>query len=421
MTSQPLDIRRATRDSRSRVLGGVAAGLARHLGVDALWVRVAFVLLAGPGGLGVMLYAAYWLVLPSDVRFENSAPGLEAASRDGRRPGPLRRLGDATPAIVLGVLGLGVVLSVEAVLGRGALIFPLALAGLGVTLLWRQADEAQQERWLDTSGRVDPFRFVVGRGGWASYLRLGAGALLVTIAMGLFALGNGGSLPVVRDVLLAALIGFVGLGVVIGPWLWRLGSDLASERAERVRTQERADLAAHLHDSVLQTLALIQRQAHDPAQVARLARAQERDLRTWLYDEAPATDTTLAGALKTVAAQVEDAHGISVDVVTVGDTAAGPVRALVEATREAVTNAAKHAEVPRVDVYAEVSPSAAEVFVRDRGVGFDPTAVADDRLGLRRSVIDRMQRHGGSAEVRSEPGSGAEIRLRMPLDRTEEP
>ena len=381
-----------------------------------LWVRFAFVLLSGLGGLGIMLYAAYWLVLPSDARFEQSAPGLEAATRGGKRPGPLRRLGDATPALVLGVLGLGVVLGVEAVLGRGALLFPLALAGVGVALLWRQADEAQQERWLDTSGRVDPFKFVVGRGGWASYLRLGVGALLVLVAMGLFALGNGGSLTVVRDVLIAALVGFLGLGVVIGPWLWRLGADLSSERAERVRTQERADLAAHLHDSVLQTLALIQRQAHDPAQVARLARAQERDLRTWLYEEAPATETTLAGALKAVAAQLEDDHGVSVDVVTVGDTPAGPVRALVEATREAVTNAAKHAGVPRIDVYAEVSASSAEVFVRDRGIGFDPTTIATDRLGIRRSVIDRMERHGGNAEVRSEPGHGTEVRLRMPLE-----
>jgi signal transduction histidine kinase len=199
--------------------------------------------------------------------------------------------------------------------------------------------------------------------------------------------------------------------------MFRLAGDLSEERAERVRTQERADMAAHLHDSVLQTLALIQKNAHDAQTVAKLARAQERDLRSWLFDEPGLADATLAGALRSVAAEIDTAHGIVVDVVTVGDTRlTDQLMPLVHATREAVTNAAKHAQTDRVDVYAEVSPGRVEVFVRDRGAGFDPDRVADDRRGLRGSIVDRMTRHGGTAAVVSAPGDGTEVRLSMPVE-----
>ena len=181
-------------------------------------------------------------------------------------------------------------------------------------------------------------------------------------------------------------------------------------------------MAAHLHDSVLQTLALIQKNAHDATTVARLARSQERDLRTWLFsDDAPDT-ATLAGALKEMAAEVEAVHPVLVDVVTVGDCPLGEaVRPIALATREAVVNAAKHAGVPRVDVYAEVAPGGVDVFVRDRGAGFDPEGVAADRHGVRSSILDRMHRHGGRAEVRSTPGEGTEVRLHMPLEQEEAP
>jgi signal transduction histidine kinase len=174
-------------------------------------------------------------------------------------------------------------------------------------------------------------------------------------------------------------------------------------------------VAAHLHDSVLQTLALIQRSAGDPATVARLARAQERDLRSWLFEDAGKDPDTLAAALRAVAAEVEDAHGVHVEVVCVGDA---PVteedRPLILASREAMTNAAKHSGAGIVDVYAEATPAGVDVFVRDRGVGFDPTQVADDRQGVRGSIVGRMERHGGSASVRSIPGDGTEVRLSMP-------
>ena len=174
-------------------------------------------------------------------------------------------------------------------------------------------------------------------------------------------------------------------------------------------------MAAHLHDSVLQTLALIQKNSHDAPTVARLARAQERDLRSWLYAGESTDESTLASALRGAAAGVEDAHGVSVDVVTVGDCDFDEsLRAVVAAAREAVTNAAKHAGTGRVDVYAEVSATAVDVFVRDRGLGFDPAETPVDRYGVRNSIIDRMNRHGGSAELRSTPGEGTEVRLHLP-------
>jgi signal transduction histidine kinase len=408
------DVRRATRDARQPVIGGVAGGLARHLGVPVVWVRAAFLVAAVLGGSGVLFYAGLWLVLPADSPFDIEAPGLESATREGRRPGRIRRLADSGPAIALVALGLGLVLTAEAVVGHGLVIWPLVLAVLGFGLLWRQADEAQRARWLDQSERLNPVRAVFGSGGWAAYVRVGAGVVLVAGAVALFALRNG-HVTDLYDVLISAALGGIGLGITIGPWVWRLTSDLAAERAERVRTQERADLAAHLHDSVLQTLALIQKNAGDPATVARLARSQERDLRSWLFDATPAGDGTLAGALREVVREVEDTYGIDVELVSVGeaevDAALAPI---VAATREAVTNAAKHAGSRLVDIYAEVGPGQVEVFVRDRGTGFDPDAVPSDRQGVRSSIVDRMRRHGGLAEIRSTPGSGTEVRLRLP-------
>lgn len=418
-TDAPLTFRRATRDTEAPIIGGVAAGLARHLGWPVIWVRVGFVGATALSGLGVALYAGFWLMLPADTRFQTDTPGAESASRGGRRPGVRRRLGDAGPLIVLATLGLGAVLLVQATLGQGAVFWSIIVGIVGVGLLWRQADEVQRERWF-TQGRMDPVRIVFGSGGWASYARVFVGVGLVVAA--LFIIGfDGGSLQEARLAVLAGGLGVIGLLFVVGPWIFRLSSDLSAERAERIRTQERADVAAHLHDSVLQTLALIQKSSGDAATVARLARAQERDLRSWLYAGEAIDDRSVASALRGAAAEVEDAHGVSVEVVAVGDCPMHEtLRPIVAAAREAITNGAKHAGTGHVDVYAEIDDKAVSVFVRDRGAGFDPDAVPEDRLGVRNSIVDRIARHGGTAEVRSAPGEGTEIRLRLPREHHEE-
>lgn len=407
--------RRAERDTGASLIGGVAAGLARHLGVPVLGVRAFFVIAAVLGGLGIVLYAALWVFLPAAAPFEHSTPGAESATRGGRRPGRLiDPFVDKGPAVALVALGFGALLLGESAFGGGSLFWPVMVGVVGVALLWRQADQAQRERWLDASGRLDPVRMVFGRGGWASYARVAAGVLLMLVAVALVTL-QGDHARDLRGLTVAFLVGIAGLAVVVGPWVHRLVTDLAAEREERVRTQERADVAAHLHDSVLQTLALIQRNADDPATVSRLARAQERDLRSWLYDSPAAADEDFAAALRAAAAEIEDAHGVTVDVVVVGDAPLDQTTAAVlAAAREAVTNAAKHAGTGRVDVYAEVGPDAVDVFVRDRGSGFVVADVPADRHGVRDSIMGRMDRHRGSAEVRSTPGEGTEVRLHQP-------
>lgn len=404
--------RTAHRDLGDGWLGGVAAGIAAHTGLPLLAVRAAFVATTALGGLGVALYACWWVLLPV-ASMPEEAPGLESARRGGRRPLAPARLADAGPALALVSLGVGTLLVLQGLVGRATVFWPLALGAVGVALVWRQADEAQRERWSSTTARMRPGRLILGSGGPRAAARVVAGLGLVAAALLILAVSSGfgaASAPA-----LAVLLTIAGLAVVLGPWLYRLATDLGAEREERVRTQERADVAAHLHDSVLQTLALIQRNAADAAAVVRLARSQERELRSWLYAGEVADDTTLARALRQAAAQVEDAHGVEVVVVTVGDVDLSEAqRPIVAATREAVTNAAKHAGVARIDVYAETGAAAIEVFVRDRGRGFDLEAVPADRLGLRSSIVERMERHGGTAVVRTGPDEGTEVRLRLP-------
>jgi signal transduction histidine kinase len=208
----------------------------------------------------------------------------------------------------------------------------------------------------------------------------------------------------------------VGIGLISGPWWMRLVAQLGAERSERIRSQERADLAARVHDSVLQTLALIQRNAASPREVVRLARGQERDLRALLYDDRP-TSGQFADELRRTAAEVEDVYAVTVDAVVVGDRPlTEALAALVSATREAVVNAAKHSGTTEIAVYAEVESGVVHVFVRDRGKGFDPAAVGPDRQGVRGSIVARIERHGGTVQIVSAADSGTEVRMTMPMD-----
>ena len=409
--------RRAMRSSEDSYLGGVAAGLAAHLGVDVMPVRI-FFLVTGVFGFGVLFYAGLWLALPMDTSQPERSPGLDAATRQGKRPGRSGRpvgLRDTGPMVAVCVVVVGLAGLVDVALGGPLVLWPVLFAVVGVMVLWRQADEAQRERWLDSTGRVDVRRVLLGSGGPTAWARLATGVGMLVVALLIFA-AQTGRVSVARDVVVAGVLGVLGLAITLGPWLVRLVADLSEERAARIRSQERADVAAHLHDSVLQTLALIQKSSADPAQVARLARAQERDLRQWMYGDpgAAGQEPTLAAALRSTAGEVEDSHGVPVEVVTVGDApVTEELRPLVAAAREAMVNAAKHAGAERVDVYAEVAGRSVELFVRDRGRGFDPSAVPADRLGVRNSIVNRMERHGGSATVRSAPGEGTEVRLQM--------
>ncbi len=403
---------RATRVPDGAILGGVCTGLARHLGWPVLAVRIAFVALTSLNLLGVLAYGALWLLLPA--RTAVAAPGLESAARAGLRPSPApRRRVDWGPTVALASLGTGLVWLAQAS-GHGVrpgLFWPVAFACVGAALIWRQADSATGGGSPGTTTRawLAPF---VARGGWPALVRVVVGLGLVATAFGLV-VAQQGRLDQLPEVMAMTVMALAGLAVVAAPWIHRSRTALQTTRAEKVRADARADMAAHLHDSVLQTLALIQRQAEDPRAVQQLARRQERELRAWLYGE-ELGGTTLKAALARAAAEVEDERGVPVDLVVVGDAEPGDsVRALVGATREAMVNAAKHSGASKIDVYAEVDERLIEVFVRDRGGGFALADVPEDRMGVRGSIIDRMARHGGTATVRSRPGDGTEVRLEI--------
>src|SRR5438874_5345160 len=393
--------RRLYRSTDDRILAGVCGGLAEHLNLDARAVRVAFAILALVGGSGLILYAAFWAIVPQGQGLAEARPSLRARRR---RP-------DRGDIAALCLLAAGVVLLIRQLglwLGD-AFVWPVLAAAVGVAIIWHQADEAQRARW-SASARAPlaarPPRIVA--------LRLGTGVVLVGAGIVWLLVAQDGFRAALNG-LLAVLVAVVGLGLITGPWWWRLARDLTEERRERVRAQERAELAAHVHDSVLQTLALIQGKAGQPREVQRLARAQERELRSWLFGH-PQTDGdgTLARAVEAAAAEVEDMHARSIDVVSVGDAPLDDrLAAVVAASREAMVNAAKFAGVELVQVFVEVEGDKVTVFVRDRGVGFDPDAVDPDRRGVSESILGRMIRNGGTAAVRSSPGQRTEVEIGM--------
>jgi signal transduction histidine kinase len=396
------------RDPAAGWLGGVCAGLARRFGIDAALMRLAFVVATAAGGLGVALYALGWLVIPA-----GAAPA-------GRRRLPTGR-GAVEVALGTGLLLLSVLLAFR---GLGlwfsdAIVWPLVLIASGGALIWRgsgapgePAGDAAPATSLLRTEREPPT--IAPAGAAAAISRTGIGIALV-IAAGFAFLQATGALSAARDVLLAVLAAVVVLGVIFAPWIVRLVRSLTEERAERIRSQERAEVAAHLHDSVLQTLAMVQR-SDDPKQVAALARRQERELRAWLSGRPPPGRAAgLAAALEAAAAEVEERHGVPVEVVVVGDReldAAG--EALVAAAREAMTNAAKFGDRSPVDVYAEAGAERLQVFVRDRGPGFDPGALPGDRRGVRESIVGRMERNGGRARITSGRATGTEVELELP-------
>ncbi|HET7530993.1 MAG TPA: PspC domain-containing protein [Mycobacteriales bacterium] len=414
-TPQPQKRPPLVRHSDGRLVAGVANGVARHLGVNVVVVRAAFALLA-VNGVGGLAYLALWLLVPDETddgsgRTRLSRPREVIRAIVKVRPGddPHRRR--KLLAYVLFAVAAGSILGAFGVHLGGSSGLPLLLAAVGAVLIWWRAPEAQREQWSSDARR------------YGSRLSRRGPLLVVLGGIGLVIAGVTAFLAA-HDALAQARAGALAIGatlvgvlLVAGPWLFRLLRELTAERRERIREHERAEVAAHVHDSVLQTLALIQSQAGDQDAVRRLARRQERELRDWLYtptsstasDEAP----TFAVALRTAAADVEDTHGITIEVVVVGDTAVDDATAAtIAAAREAMVNAAKSSGAPVVSVFAEVGSSGVEVYVRDRGRGFDPELVPDDRRGIRDSIVGRMSRHGGTATVRSGE-TGTEVALTL--------
>jgi signal transduction histidine kinase len=251
-------------------------------------------------------------------------------------------------------------------------------------------------------------------GGRHARVRIVVGSALLVLGLVIVATGDRVS-GAVRAGALAAATAVVGLALLLGPWIARLAQSAAEERRERIRVEEREAMATHLHDSVLQTLALIQRSADDPRRTASLARQQEHELRQWLYGTDTVVADSLGAALQAMAAEVEVRHEVRIEVVAVGDASLDDeLQALVAAAREACVNAAKHSGERTVSLYAEVGASAVEVFVRDRGVGFDPSAADGDRMGIAQSMVARLARVGGSVRIDSTPGAGTEVQLRVP-------
>ncbi|MBL1075075.1 PspC domain-containing protein [Nocardia sp. 2] len=386
------------RRSGGRIVGGVAGGIADHLGIDVLKVRIAFVLLSALFGSGVIAYGMLWLFTPG--------------GGDAVKPSATER----RQAIGLALLGLASAVAMAWLFNGTAahVVGPIIVVAVGAALVWRE---------FDAEGPRSVFG-LPARPNVVTWARIVGGVTLIVVGLGVVVLARI-DLSSLGSALLAVAVSLIGAGLLTVPLWLRMVRALNSERAARIRNEEREEIASHLHDSVLQTLALIQRQAEDPQEVVRLARSQERELRKWLFDDTGPAHSSLAAALRTISGEVEDQQGVKVTPVTVGDVTMDVddsghglpkehFTALLGATREALVNAAKHAGVPAIDLFAEVEPHQVSIFVRDRGKGFDPDAVGSDRQGLAKSIHARIERRGGTVEIKSAPERGTEVRIYLP-------
>jgi len=387
------------RSRSDRIVAGVAAGIAERLRIDPVVIRLAFVVLAFAGGLGIVVYLLAWLIVP------DTDPSAD-------RP-------DGSATGVRQIVSVGLIVAGVMVLSRKAGLWfsdpaawSVGFVAFGSAILWTRTDSGRA-RVARLASKLPRTRtdLLSGR----SKGRLAAGILLVVAGMGIFLAANT-SLAALRNVAFGVMVTAIGLGLAFGPWMYELVRQLGSERRERIRSEERAEVAAHLHDSVLQTLAMIQR-APTREEMTTLARGQERELRSWLYGRAPVAEgiETLRDALDAMAARVERMHRVAVDAVVVGDAPMDErLRALVDAAGEATTNAAKHSGAGTISVYAEVGDGTVNVFVRDEGAGFDAASMASDRRGISESIVGRMERNGGLATVSSTPAEGTEVHLELP-------
>jgi signal transduction histidine kinase len=381
-----------TRRSADRILFGVAGGFARRWRVDPTLLRAAVGLLALAGGIGVALYAAG--VALSDPR--SSADGPEPSATVERR----RNL-----AVVVATLALLLAARQVGLWPGNAVMVPAVIVAIAVVVIW-SPDTTHAHR-----------EAAIYRWSSAPLLRWAVGGVLAIAGVVALADRTGGLRGVGRSIS-AIAIAVAGIGVIAAPALGRLLASLDTERTLRIREEERAALAAHLHDSVLQSLVLIQR-SDDPRRMVSLARRQERELRSWLYGTRPVGEpSSLTAAVESMAATIEVDHQVRIEAVTVGDVPLdATARAFIGALREAATNAARHSGADHVDVYVEADDATLTGFVRDTGIGFDAAAVPDDRHGIADSIVGRIDRAGGRAVVSSHLGHGTEVEIQVPRPR----
>lgn len=375
------------RRQSNRVIAGVAGGLADTLGVRDGYVRAAFITLLTIWGLGGLLYMLFWILTFDRVEDQEVDPV------ENRR------------AIGLGIAFVGLLFLLGAVdlWPNAVLVLTAGALSFGTAAITDPSSPGPFVALMNPGvERVGKARLLLG-----VVLLIGGIVMLSTAVGRIFEFGF---------VFLAVFLTGLGIFIAFGPWVRRLSTDLSAERNERIRQEERAEVAAHLHDSVLQTLALIQR-SDDPQRMAMLARHQETELRDWLYGNAPLEGVDLVStALKQTAARVEEDFQIPIDVVTVGDRAVDErTRAVVAAATEAMVNAAKHSGAARISLFSEVEDGSLEVIVTDQGRGFDPTTIGIDRKGIAESIRSRMEKVGGQVEIESQPDEGTEVMLRLKL------
>jgi len=384
---------------RTTAVTGVAAGLSDHLGVSATRVRIILVAASLIAGAGALFYLWCWAFMP-----------LRSGDARPTRRVPVAWILSAAAAVSLAGLASATA-SVSYVWVDGSLpsmtgyawAFPTTVPWVVATTLLATGAGV----WAAGIDRGDPARGPRH----ALVIRVFTGAVLIAV----FALvmGTTGVLGT-RAIVIQLLVPAAGLAVVVASTVLQAWRRVVDDRVGRMRDEQRAAMAAHLHDSVLQTLALIQNRAGASTEVSRIARAQERELRAWLYDGDSPADSDLPTDLRDYAGALELDFPVRIDVVSTGSSAERASGELAAAAREAMLNAARHAGGD-VSVYIEGAASAVEVFIRDRGDGFDPADVPADRWGVRESIVGRMRRAGGTAVIRSGAGvRGTEVRLSVP-------
>ncbi|MGB5656286.1 MAG: PspC domain-containing protein [Acidimicrobiia bacterium] len=383
---------RLTRSNEDRIVAGLAAGLGLRLGVPIVLARAAFVSLTLAGGFGIICYLVGWLTTPDEREYGSM---IEAE----HPPSTPQKFG-------LALIFYAVLVALQAVgLWFGPIVWPAILVIFGAALIWDRAGVESRRRLTRLARPAD-------NGTRRSKTQIFFGAALMAVGI-VVVLASLDSIQSLGPAAIAVLLTAAGFMLLFGPWIWGLFEELTDERRARIRSEERAEMAAHLHDSVLQTLAMIQR-SDDPQRMTTLARAQERDLRAWLFDPAGVDNAgTVGEGITGAAAKVEAAFDVPVEVVVVGDRPIdNAADTLVAAAAEAMANAAEHSGARTISVYVECTEDAVEAWVTDQGSGFDPDAVPDDRKGISESILARMTRAGGQANVISTPGEGSEVHLR---------